>query len=198
MNEKNQEIKNERNQYSEKKYTEKHGDENRNYGNDIRRYDGNRNNFRGNKTSYRGNNHGGRYGYKGVRNNFQKGEFDIFESTKQFEKDKEMAKIEQQVKEMKVDEGNISPNEQEPEKAYDPNISLYDTLSCETFEKLNSKKINRREKNKLQEEQLRTDQETFGYNNTYDNRQRTNNYSNNYSNNYQSNYQNNYPKKEIS
>jgi len=58
-----------------------------------------------------------------------------------------------------------------------------------------AKKINRREKNKLQEEQLRTDQETFGYNNTYDNRQRTNNYSNNYSNNYQSNYQNNYPKK---
>jgi len=72
-----------------------------------------------------------------------------------------MAKIEEQVKEMKI-EGNISSNELEPEKSYDPEQSLYDTLSCETFERMNNKTINRREKNKLLEEQQRIDQETFG------------------------------------
>jgi len=87
-----------------------------------------------------------------------------------------MAKIDQQVKEMK-EGGSISPNELEPEKAYDPKLSIYDTLSCETFEKLKNKKINRKEKNKLQEEQQRIDQETFGYN--YDNRRQNNNYNTN-------------------
>jgi len=130
---------------------------------------------------------------------FQKMIFDLFESTKQFEKDKEMAKIEQQVKEMKI-EGNTYQNELEPEKAYNPD-NFYDTLSCDTFEKINNKKINRKERNKLMEEQQRIDQETFGLNN-YDNR-RTNNYNNgfppkrrynNYSNGQQQNTYKNTPR----
>jgi protein LSM14 len=132
------------------------GGENRRY--DNRRYQtGNRG--RGNK-NYRGGNN---YVQKDRRTGkFQQdSEFDLFESTKLFQKDLEMAKIEEQVKEMKIEGGNTT--NEEPETAYDPEKSIYDTLSCETFERMNNKKINRREKNKLQEEQQRVDHETFGY-----------------------------------
>lgn len=156
-------------------YTEEYNNDGENRREDNRRYhqQGYRNNQRGNK--YRGGNNyvqKGRGG--GNRSKYQ--DFDLFESTKQFEKEKEMAKIEEQVKGMKV-EGNISSNE-DPEKAYDPEVSLFDTLSCETFERLKNKPINRREKNRLQEEQQRIDQETFGLQPSYDNRRP--NYNNNY------------------
>jgi len=125
-------------------YTEEYNNDGENRREDNRRYhqQGYRNNQRGNK--YRGGNNyvqKGRGG--GNRSKYQ--DFDLFESTKQFEKEKEMAKIEEQVKGMKV-EGNISSNE-DPEKAYDPEVSLFDTLSCETFERL-KKQANQQKRKK--------------------------------------------------
>jgi len=174
--------------YENRRYQSENDDNN---GGENRRYD----NRRYQSSGYRGR---GSKNYRGGNNYVQKDrrtgkfqqDFDLFESTKLFQKEKEMAKIEEQVKEMKIDGGNIT--NEEPEHAYDPEKSIYDTLSCETFERMNNKKINRREKkNKLQEEQQRIDHETFGFV-PYDRRNDYNNY--NPKKRYYSNNQNQRPK----
>jgi hypothetical protein len=121
---------------------------------------------------------------------------DIFESTKKFEKEKELAQIEAEFQKQR-EEGNL-PEDLNPENAYDPTNSIYDNLSCEALDKKNNKRINKHERAKQLKEQEKLDVETFGasytpYNNSDYNS--VNNYNNrNYSNNKPYNRNSNYAK----
>jgi len=139
---------------------------NNNNGNQYNRYNGNYNN------NY---NKGGPRRYNNDRPNFNSDvTVDIFEATKKFEKEKELAQIEAEFQKQR-EEGNL-PEDLDPEKAYDPTTSIYDNLSCETTDKKNNKRINKMDRQKQLKEQERIDAETFGlsFNNS--------GYSNNYAN----------------
>jgi len=50
----------------------------------------------------------------------------------------------------------------DPEAAYNPSKSMYDTLSCETFERMVEKKESDKNRGQKIQEQRKLDQETFG------------------------------------